>query len=105
VTPQHDYDQESHHLVGQLRVSEDMLMAATRHFDDTHTLVANYCWRASMAHASVDVGFFMDDLHALRERVYVMRTNYQHCLTDMDYLLGIDKMYHMALREQELEVD
>jgi hypothetical protein len=35
VVPQHDYDQESHHLAGQLRVSEAMIMAATRRFDDT----------------------------------------------------------------------
>jgi hypothetical protein len=39
VAPQHDYDQESHHLAGQLRVSEDMIMAATRRIDDMHALV------------------------------------------------------------------
>jgi hypothetical protein len=35
VAPQHDCDQESHYLAGQLRVSEDMIMAATRRIDDT----------------------------------------------------------------------
>jgi hypothetical protein len=105
VVPQHDYDQESHHLAGQLRVSEAMIMAATRHLDDTHALMANYCGRALVAHGSSDGGFAMDDFHTLRERVSMMRTDYQQLLTDRDYLLGIGEMYHRALREQELEVD
>jgi hypothetical protein len=105
VAPQHDCDQESHYLAGQLRVSEDMIMAATRRIDDTHALVADYCWRASVAHGSSDGGFSMDDFHTLRERVSVMRTDYQQLLMDRDYLLGIGEMYHGALREQELEVD
>jgi hypothetical protein len=58
-----------------------------------------------VAHGSVDEGFSMDDFHTLRERVYMMRTDYQQLLTDRDYLLGIGKMYHRALREQELEVN
>jgi len=77
VAPQHDCDQESHHLAGQLRVSEDMIRATTRRINDTHALVADYCWRASVAHGSSDGGFSKDDFHTLRERVSVMRTNYQ----------------------------
>jgi hypothetical protein len=105
VAPQHDCDQESRCLAGQLRVSEDMIMAATRCTDDTHALVVDCCWRASMAHDSSDGGFSIDDFHTLRERVSVMRTDYQQLLMDRDYLLGIGEMYHGALREQELEVD
>jgi hypothetical protein len=52
-------------------------MVATRRFDDTHALMADYCWRASMAHSSLDGGFAMDDFHTLRERVSMMRTDYQ----------------------------
>jgi hypothetical protein len=77
VSPQHDCDQESHYLEGQLRVNEDMIMAATRRIDDTQELVVDYCWRASVAHGSSDGGFAMDDFHTLRERVSVMRTDYQ----------------------------
>jgi hypothetical protein len=58
-----------------------------------------------VAHGSSDEGFSMDDFHTLRERVSMMRTDYQQLLTDRDYLLGIGEMYHRALREQELEVD
>jgi hypothetical protein len=105
VAPQHDHDQESHHLAAQLRVSEDMIMAATRRSDDMHALMADYCWRASVAHGSSDEGFAMDDFHTLRERVSMMRTDYQQLLTDRDYLLRIGEMYHEALREQELEMD
>jgi hypothetical protein len=105
VAPQHDHDQESHHLAAQLRVSEDMIMAATRHSDDMHALMADYCWRASVAHGSSDEGFSMDDFHTLRERVSMMRTDYQQLLTDRDYLLRVGEMYHEALREQELEMD
>jgi hypothetical protein len=105
VAPQHDHDQESHHLAAKLRVSEDMIMAATRRSDDMHALMADYCWRASVAHGSADEGFDMDGFHTLRERVSMMRTDYQQLLTDRDYLLRIGEMYHEALREQELEVD
>jgi hypothetical protein len=52
-------------------------MAATRCSDDMHTWVTDYCWRASMEHDSLDGGFSMDDFHTLRERVSMMRTNYQ----------------------------
>jgi hypothetical protein len=105
VAPQQDCDQESRHLAGQLRVSEDMIMAATRCIDDTHALVAGYCWRASMAQDSSDGGLVIDDFHTLRERVIVMRADYQQLLRDRDYLLEVGEMYHRALREQEVEVD
>jgi hypothetical protein len=105
VEPQRDCDQESRHWTGQLRVSEDMIMVATRCIDDTHALVAGYCWRASMAHDSSDRGLAIDDFHTLMERVTVMRADYQQLLMDRDYLLEIGEMYHRALREQELEVD
>jgi hypothetical protein len=52
-----------------------------------------------------DEGISMDDFHTLRERVSVMRTDYQQLLTDRDYLLRVGEMYHEALREQELEMD
>jgi hypothetical protein len=42
VASQQDCDQESRHLVGQLRVSEGMIMATTRCIDDTHALVARF---------------------------------------------------------------
>jgi hypothetical protein len=69
VEPQRDCDQGSRHWTRQLRVSEDMIMAATRCIDDTHALVAGYCWRASMAHDSSDRGLTIDDFHTLMERV------------------------------------
>jgi hypothetical protein len=77
VVPRHDYDQESHHLAGQLRVSEVMIVTTSRRFDDTHALVADYCWEASVAHDSADEGLAMEDFHTLRERVSMMRTDYQ----------------------------
>ena len=56
MAPQHDHDQESHHLVSKLRVSEAMNRAATRRIDDMHAMMADYCWRASVAHGSSDEG-------------------------------------------------
>jgi hypothetical protein len=82
-----------------------MFMASTRCTDDTHALVEDYCWKASMAHDSLDGGFSMDDFHTLRERVAMMRYDYHQLLMDKDYLLEVGKMYHRALREKELEVD
>jgi hypothetical protein len=105
VAPQQDCDHESRHLTGQLRVSEDMIMAATRCIDDTHALVAGYCWRALMEHDSSDGGLAIDDFHALRERVTVMRADYQQLLMDRDYLLEVGEIHHRTLREKEIEVD
>jgi chromosome segregation ATPase len=82
-----------------------MIMAATRCIDDTHALVANCCWRELVAHGSLDGGFAMDEFHTLRERVSVMRTDYQQLLMEKDYLMEVGEMYHRALREQELEVE
>jgi hypothetical protein len=102
--PQHDYDQESHHLATQLGVSEAMIRVATRHIDDMNVVMADYGWRASVAQGRSDGGFSMDDFHTLRERVSMMRTDYQQLLIDRDYLLGIGELYHRALRGHELEV-
>jgi hypothetical protein len=77
VAPQHECDQQSHHLATQLRVSEDMIMPTTMHSDDMHALMTNYCWRASVTHGGSVEGFCMDDFHALMERLSVMRTDYQ----------------------------
>jgi hypothetical protein len=75
-----------------------MIRVATRHIDDMHAVMADYGWRASVAQGSSDGGFSMDNFHNLRERVSMMRTDYQQLLTDRDYLLGIGELYHRALR-------
>jgi hypothetical protein len=82
-----------------------MIIVATRRIDDMHTLMANCCWRASLAHDSSDEAFFVDDFHTLLEGMSVMRSDFQQLLTDRDYLLGIGEMYHRSLTEQELEMD
>jgi hypothetical protein len=105
MAPQYDHDQESHHLATQLTVSEAMIRATTRRIDDMHAVMEDYCWRASVAQGSSDGRFSMDDFHTLRERVSVIRTDYQQLLTDRNYLLRVGEMYHEALREQELEMD
>jgi hypothetical protein len=74
--PQHDYDQESHHLAAHLGVGEAMIREATRHIDDMHEVMADYGWRASVAHGSSDGGFSIYDFYTLRERVSMMRTDY-----------------------------
>jgi hypothetical protein len=54
LAPQHDHDQESHHLETQLRVSEAMIMATTERIYDMHAVMVDYCWRASVAQGSSD---------------------------------------------------
>jgi hypothetical protein len=92
-------------LAGQLRVREDMIMATIRHIDDTQDLVAKYCWRATMAHDSSYGEFAIEDFQTFRERVTVMRIDYQQLLMDRDYLLEVGEMYHGALKENETKVD
>jgi hypothetical protein len=77
VAPQYEHHQESHHSVAQLRVSEDMIRETTRCTDDMHVVMEYYCWRASVAHGSSDEEIAMENFHALRERVSVMRTDHQ----------------------------
>jgi hypothetical protein len=98
MAPQYDHDQEPHHLAAQLRVSEAMIRATTGRIDDMHAMMADHCWRALVAQGSSNGGFSMDDFHTLRERVSMMRTDYQQLLTDRDYLLGIGELYHRTLR-------
>jgi hypothetical protein len=82
-----------------------MIMTTIVHVDDTHTLVEEYCWRASMAHDSLDGELSLDDFQTLRERVTVMRIDYQQLLMNRDYLLEVGEMYHRVMREKETEVD
>jgi hypothetical protein len=58
-----------------------MIRAAIRCTDDMHVVMEDYCWRASVAHVSSDEEIAMEDFHALRERVSVMRTDHQQLLT------------------------
>jgi hypothetical protein len=49
--------------------------------------------------------FSIEEFQTLRERVAMMKTNYQHLLMDKYYLLDIGEMYHGVLEEKENEVD
>ena len=42
---EYDRSHEIHHFEGQLKVSKDMVMEAIKHFDDTHKLMENCCWK------------------------------------------------------------
>jgi hypothetical protein len=82
-----------------------MITMAMRHLDDTRALGVGYCWISIMTQDSLGGEFSIEDFQTLRERVTVMKTNYQHLLMDRDYLLEIGEMYHGALEEKENEVD
>jgi hypothetical protein len=105
VVLQQDSVQESQHLVGQMRVREDMIVENLRHIDDTHMLVVEYFWRAMMEHDSLYGDFSIEDFQTLKERVTMVRTNYQQLLIDRDYLLDIGEMYHWVLKEKKTKVD
>jgi hypothetical protein len=40
-----DRSHDTHHLAEQLKVSEDMIISAIKHFVDTHKLMENCCWK------------------------------------------------------------
>jgi hypothetical protein len=108
VALQHDVDVcscESHHLTGQLNVRKDMIVEAMRHLDDTHTLVVDFCWRATMAQDSLGGDLFVVDFITLKEAMVVTRSNYLHLLVDRDYLLTVGGVYQGALEGKEHEVD
>jgi hypothetical protein len=80
-----------------------MIRAATRRIDDMHAVMEDYGWRASVEQGSSDGGFSMDDFHTLRERVSVMRTDYQQLLTDRDYLLRVGEMYQSVTLTEDVD--
>jgi hypothetical protein len=92
-------------LARQLKVSENMIVTSMRHRGDTHTLVANYYWRASRAHNSLGGEPPLADFQMLREAVVVIKSNYLHLLSDRDHLLMLREMYQDALKVKEEEVD
>jgi hypothetical protein len=108
VALQHDVDVcscESHHLTGPLKVREDKIVVAMRHLDDTHTLVDDFCWRATMAQDSLGGDLSLAGFISLKEAMVVTRSNYLHLLADKDYLLAVGGVYQGALEGEEHEVD
>ena len=99
VSLRHDVDVclcEPHHLTGQLKVCKDMIMASMKHLDDTHTLVDDFCWRATMAQDNLgDIS--LADFISLKEAMVVTRSNYLHLLAYRDYLLAVSGVYQGAL--------
>jgi hypothetical protein len=100
-----DSSHEYHHLAGQLKVSEDMIIAAIKHFDDTHKSMANCCWRAPGTHKIFEGELSLANFQALREALVVMKSNYLHLLLDGDHLLMLEEIYFDALKGKEEEVD
>jgi hypothetical protein len=80
-------------------------MAAIKHFEGTHTLVADYCWKAPRTHDEFGGELSLAKFQALREALVVMKNNYLHLLSDRDHLLTLDEMYYGALKGKEEEVD
>jgi hypothetical protein len=102
-----DSSHESHHLTGKLKVSEDMIIAAIKHFDDTHKLMENCCWKEEPpgTHKNFEGELSLAYFQALREALVVMKSNYLHLLSDRDHLLMLDEIYFDALKGKEEEVD
>jgi hypothetical protein len=108
VALQHDMDVclcESHHLTGQLKVREDIIVAAMRHLDDTHTLAVDSCWTATMVQDILGGDLSLVDFITLKEAMVVTRSNYLHLLADRDYLLTVSDVYQGVLEGKEHEVD
>jgi hypothetical protein len=70
-----------------------MIMEAIKHFQDTHTLVVNCCWKAPRTHDEFGGELSLAKFQALRETFVVMKTNYLHLLLDRYHLLALDEMY------------
>jgi len=71
-------------------VREDMIVAAIKHFEDTHTLVADHYWKAPRTHDEFGGELSLAKFQALREALVVMKTNYLHLFSDIDHLLTLD---------------
>jgi hypothetical protein len=69
-----------------------------RHLDDTHTLVADFCWRATMAQDNLGGDLSLADFITLKEAMVPTRSNYLHLLT-------VGGVYQGALKGKEHEVD
>jgi len=80
-------------------------MVATRHYDDTQALLADYCWRNAVIPNSLGGELSLVDFQTLQEALVEMKSNYLHLLSDRDHLLMLVEIYHDALEGNEQEVD
>jgi hypothetical protein len=94
-------------LAGQLKVSEYMIIAAIKHFDDTHKLLENCCWKEEPLGTlkKLEGELSHVDFHALKEALVVKKYNYLHLLSDRDHLPVLDDIDIDALKGKEEEVD
>lgn len=92
-----DQANESNQLAGQLKVSEDQIDAAIRHFDETLQLMAKYCWRIPRIQNNPKGGLSVASFQALREAL-VMNSNYLQLLLDRDHLLMLGEIYYDVLK-------
>lgn len=95
---ENDRSHGSHHLVGQLKVNEDTIIAAINHFDDTHKLMEKCCWRSSGIHKNLKGEFSLAEFQVLGETLVVMKSNYLHLLFDRDHPLMLDEIYFELLK-------
>jgi len=68
---------ESHHLTGKLKEREYMIIAAIKHFDDTHKLMENCCWKEEppQTHNNFEGEISLEYSQALGEELVVMKSN------------------------------
>jgi len=75
-----------------------MIMVAIKHYDDTHALVTDCCWRYPWTHERLGEEPSLANFQELRGAMVVIKSNYLHFLSDRDDLLMLDKMYHGAVK-------
>jgi len=95
----------AHNLENQLKMNADKIRVATRHYDDTHGLVTNYCWRSALTHESMGEEPSLADFHTLIKALVELKSNYLHLLSDKSLLLMLVEIYHEVLEGKEEEVD
>lgn len=97
--------QNPHHLVGQLKVNDNMIATTIEHFDVARQMLATYGWSTPLTDEHGDSGFSLAEIHALREAIGMMKQNYLKLLADRDFLLEWDCICYDALKGKEEQVD
>lgn len=92
-------------LENQLKISCDNIVAPTKHYDDTHELMAEYYWRNAVKPGILGGETLLIDLQTLKKALAKMKTNYLRLLSNRNHILMLVEMYHGVLEGEDEEID
>lgn len=98
---------EKHTLMNQLKVTNDMVVAALVCYDDTHRIIEDLYRKARVEknQRSMEGDSYVADLQMVKVALESMKSEYLYLLSDRDHILKVAEVYANKLKEKEDEVN